>query len=91
MAAGPPGATLATVTPPALFQSRIAEAPFDLESDPGATHRPVLDDLVRHPSARSIGMANPRPTEPPLLLKIDEFTPTTSPSALVSGPPSCRG
>ena len=34
-------------------------------------------------SARSIGMAKPSPTEPPLLLKIEELTPTTSPSALV--------
>ena len=38
-----------------------------------------------------MGMANPRPTEPPLLLKIDEFTPITSPRALVSGPPELPG
>ena len=42
-------------------------------------------------TARSIGMAKPSPTEPPLLLKIEELTPTTSPSALVSGPPELPG
>ena len=42
-------------------------------------------------SARSIGIAKPRPTDPPLLLKMEELTPTTSPRALVSGPPELPG
>jgi hypothetical protein len=37
--------------------------------------------------ARSMGMAKPMPIDPPLLVKIDELTPITSPRALTSGPP----
>ena len=42
-------------------------------------------------SARSIGMAKPSPSLPPLREKIELFTPTTSPSTFTSGPPSCPG
>jgi hypothetical protein len=46
---------------------------------------------MRAEPSRSIGMANPSPTEPPLLLKMDELTPTISPSAFASGPPEFPG
>ena len=42
-------------------------------------------------SARSMGIAKPSPIEPPLFEKIEELTPTTSPSALASGPPELPG
>jgi hypothetical protein len=41
--------------------------------------------------ARSIGMAKPSPTLPPLPEMMDEFTPITSPSAFTSGPPLLPG
>ncbi len=41
--------------------------------------------------ARSIGIAKPSPSLPPLREMIDEFTPITSPAALTSGPPELPG
>ena len=41
--------------------------------------------------ARSIGIAKPRPTKPPDWVRMNALTPTTSPSALTSGPPELPG
>ena len=38
-----------------------------------------------------MGMAKDRPMKPPVRLNICEFTPTTSPSRLNSGPPELPG
>ena len=41
--------------------------------------------------ARSIGMANPSPSLPPLREMIDALMPITSPTAFTSGPPELPG
>ncbi len=41
--------------------------------------------------ARSMGMANPRPTLPPDSERMKELTPTTSPTAFTRGPPELPG
>ena len=42
-------------------------------------------------SARLMGIANPRPSEPPESEKIELFTPITRPSAFTRGPPELPG
>ena len=42
-------------------------------------------------NARSIGMANPSPSLPPLREKIELLTPMTRPKAFTSGPPELPG
>jgi hypothetical protein len=83
--------TAETTTPPWLFQFRMAAAPSTSSPTQARRTDPLRMISSATRSARSIGMAKPSPTEPPLLLKMEELTPTTSPSALASGPPELPG
>jgi hypothetical protein len=62
-----------------------------LDADPRAAD----DSVARRSSvtrrARLIGMAKPRPIEPPLGEKIELLTPITSPAAFTRGPPEFPG
>src|SRR5690606_8131136 len=88
--AGEPGATVAirtsrdrpnrSVSPVSSVTPTHARRTSPCSSRSAATRR-----------ARSIGIAKPRPTLPPLPEMIELFTPITSPSALSRGPPELPG
>jgi len=91
VAAGLPGATAVIGRPPASRQSCMRSDPATVS--PTHARRIVPDCWSSRAmrTARSMGMANPMPTDPPLWEKIELLTPTTSPTAFTSGPPLLPG
>src|SRR5207237_9719760 len=83
----PFSATCVTRRPPTRFQPRRSSAPAT--SSPTHARRTVPKRRTSSATrtARSMGLAHPTPTEPPLGVRMLLLTPTTSPSAFASGPP----
>ena len=89
--AGPPAATWVTRRPPTRFHPRRSSAPATSSPTQARRTFPNRRSSSATRRARSIGIANPIPTDPPELVKIELFTPTTSPTAFASGPPELPG
>ena len=89
--AGPPDATWVTRRPPARFHPRRSSAPATSSPTQARRTFPKRRSSSATRRARSTGIANPIPTDPPELVKIELFTPTSSPTAFASGPPELPG
>src|SRR6058998_1488148 len=90
LAAGDPGTTDATTTPPlpAVVCVRVSAGWIPIH---GRLTTPFARRSSATRRARFIGIAKPIPMEPPLGEKIELFTPITAPVASTSGPPEFPG
>jgi hypothetical protein len=90
VAAGDPGATEETLTPWVRPQSSASAAsiPSPVQARLTSPNCMRSSDTLR---ARSMGMANPSPSLPPLREKMEVFTPMTCPRAFTRGPPELPG
>jgi hypothetical protein len=89
-AAGDPGVT-AVMRTSRLWPQRFGSAASTSTPTHARRTRPSASSSETTQRTRSIGIAKPSPSLPPLRVTIDEFTPITSPCAFTSGPPELPG